>query len=103
MSEPKKGVKVDIQGRQFVIACNEEERSILDAASSLVESKIAQVQTSGKIVGMDRCAILVALNLASELLVQRDKEKDLGELESKISNLKLKIDAAIQEQNQMSL
>ncbi len=103
MSESKKGVKVDIQGRQFVIACNEEEHAILDAAASLVESKLEQVQASGKVVGMDKCAILVALNIASELMLLENKGKNLGEVEARVAALKQKIDAAIQEQNQMSI
>lgn len=103
MSGQKKGIKVDIQGRQFVIACNDEEHSILDAAATLVEQKLEQVQTSGKIAGMDRCALLVSLNLASELLIQQGKEKDLADVELKIASMKEKVDAAIQEQNQMSL
>lgn len=102
-TDPKKGVKVSIAGRSFTIACNDSERAILDAASHLVETKLEQVQNTGKIVGMDRCAILVALNLASELLIQRGEESKIGKLETKIASIKEKIDAAIQEQNQLSL
>ena len=103
MSNKAKGVKITLGGRTFVIACEEDKRSVLAAAVNMVESRLDEVQKHGKVIGLDRCALMSALNIANDLLEQRTTVESSGDLDSRLQRMSTKIDAAIEEQNQLSL
>lgn len=70
MTEP---VKIYILDREFMIACPTEERESLLQSAAMLNQKMQEIRDKGKVVGMDRIAVLAALNLAHELLrLQQD-------------------------------
>ncbi len=103
MISKSKGTKISLGGRSFVIACEEENKPILAAAVDMVEDKLDEVQRNGKVIGLDRCALLAALNIASELLQEQTQIEGSGDLNSQLQRMTTKIDAAIDEQNQLSI
>lgn len=103
MSNKTKGVKITLGGRSFVIGCEEDKREILTAAVNMVESRLQEVQKNGKVIGLDRCALLAALNIASDLLEERTQVQSSGELGSQVQRMTTKIDSVIEEQNQLSI
>ena len=103
MKSKAKGVKITLGGRSFVIGCEEDKREILTAAVNMVEDRLDEVQKNGKVIGLDRCALLAALNIASDLLEERTQVQSSGDLGSQLQRISTKIDAAIEEQNQLSL
>ena len=58
MKSKTKRCKITLGGRSFVIGCEEDKREILDAAVNMVESRLEEVQKNGKVIGLDRCALL---------------------------------------------
>lgn len=103
MSSKAKGVKITLGGRTFVIACEEDKQAVLSAAVKMVESRLDEVQRRGKVIGLDRCALMAALNIANDLLEERTMVESSGDLDSRLQRMSTKIDAAIEEQNQLSL
>ena len=103
MISKSKGTKISLGGRSFMIACEEDKKPILAAAVDLVEDKLDEVQRNGKVIGLDRCALLAALNIASELLQEQTQIEGSGDLNSQLQRMTTKIDAAIDEQNQLSI
>ena len=61
-------VTVRILDRDYHVACPPEERESLLKAADLLSQQMSEVRDSGRVVGMDRIAVMVALNLAHQYL-----------------------------------
>lgn len=61
-------VTVRIMGREYTVACPEEEHEALVASADLLNERMNTVRRRGKALGAERIAVMVALNLARELL-----------------------------------
>jgi cell division protein ZapA len=72
-SPPERAVQLDIQilGRDFKVGCKEHERAELLEAVGFLDQRMREIRDGGKITGIDRIAVMAALNLASELLRER--------------------------------
>lgn len=68
-------VTVRILDRDYHIACPPDERESLLKAADLLSQEMSEVRDSGRVVGMDRIAVMVALNLAHQYL-QAEAERD---------------------------
>jgi cell division protein ZapA len=76
MNRPAEPVRVNILGKEYQVACPPEERADLYASASLLDERMRSVRDGGRVVGADRIAVMVALNLAHEMLVcSRDLER----------------------------
>ncbi|MHB1514691.1 MAG: cell division protein ZapA [Acidiferrobacteraceae bacterium] len=86
---------VSILGQEFHIACPASERPALEAAARLVDERMREVRGSGKAMGVDRCAVVAALNIANEYL---DGGGDGGPVDfrQRIDQLTSKIDAVLE-------
>jgi cell division protein ZapA len=76
-TEPAR-VSVRILEKEFFVACPHDERAALLDAAEFLNGRMREIRDSGKVVGLDRVAVMVALNLANELLRIRDQESTLG-------------------------
>jgi len=65
---------VTILGREYRVACRPEERDELLACAQYVDRKMVAVRDGGKVLGSDRIAVLVALQLAQELFGTRSAD-----------------------------
>ena len=65
---------VTIMGREYRVACRAEEREDLLACAGYVDRKMASVRDGGRVLGADRIAVLVALQLAQELFATRSAD-----------------------------
>jgi cell division protein ZapA len=65
---------VTILGREYRVACVAQERDELLACAQYVDRKMASVRDSGRVLGADRIAVLVALQLAQELFGMRNAD-----------------------------
>ena len=93
-----KTVDVTIMGRDFTVACTDVERqSLLDAVNYL-DKKMHDIRDAGKVVGVERIAIMTALNLSHELLNTKAGDVDIGGFKRRISNMQNQIDEAINPQ-----
>lgn len=69
MSEP---VNVRLLDREYLVACAPEERAGLQAAAQLLDARMREIRGDNRMAGIDRIAVLAALNLAHELLQSRN-------------------------------
>src|SRR6478752_7785605 len=63
---------VTILGRDFKIACKDDERAELSEAVALLDRRMREIRDGGKVSGTDRIAMMAALNIAHELLRERN-------------------------------
>lgn len=77
MSEP---VSVSILDREFLIACTPDERPGLIAAASYLDGKMREIRNAARSPGLDRVAVLAALNIAHELMNLRQNNMNDGQM-----------------------
>ena len=100
MSEVK-GVDVSIMGREFRVSCTDDEHEALMAAVSFLDRKMREIRDSGKVIGVERVAIMAALNIAHELLTTRSGGFDFGDFKRRIGLMQEQIEQEISEQNEL--
>ena len=88
-----KAVDVNIMGREFTVSCTDEERPGLINAVNFLEKKMRDIRDGGKIIGVERIAIMAALNLAHELLNTKSGSVDVGDIKRRISQMQDQIDS----------
>lgn len=97
-------VSVHILGKEYRINCPADERDSLLASAELLNTKMSEVRDSGKVVGVDRIAVIAALNMAHELLEQRSRKQDIQlNVGARIRSLQEKIELALNKGNQLEL
>jgi cell division protein ZapA len=92
-----KGVDVNIMGRDFTVSCTDEERPGLINAVNFLDKKMRDIRDSGKIIGVERIAIMAALNLSHELLNSKSGGVDVGNLKMQIVQMQDQIDKVLAE------
>ncbi len=68
MSQSSEPVRITIMGKEYHVACPPEERADLFASASLIDERMRELRDGGRVVGAERIAVMVALNLAHEKL-----------------------------------
>ncbi|MEZ0231253.1 MAG: cell division protein ZapA [Methylophilaceae bacterium] len=96
-----RGVDVNIMGREFKVSCTEDEREGLITAVNYLDKKMRDIRDTGKVIGIERIAIMAALNLAHELLTTRSGGFDIGDFKRRIISMQEQIDEAVAEQNKL--
>jgi cell division protein ZapA len=97
MKQSQDGVSVSILGKQFMVACPEDERAGLVAAAKYLDEQMRAIHRSGKVLGAERCAIMAALNISHELLRSRDQKDAPSDMDDRIRSLHSKIESALRE------
>jgi cell division protein ZapA len=93
MSEP---VAIHILDREYLVACEPEERASLLHAASLVDGRMRELRNSARSATIDRIAVLVALNLAHELLgVKNEATQSDGTMSAELDTLKARLEATL--------
>ncbi len=103
MKNPQAGVTVAILGKQFSVACPEHERTALIAAAEYLDGKMREIHDSGKVIGLERCAIMAALNITHELQNLRHGAGLPEDFELKLRFLQDKIENALHDQTELEL
>jgi cell division protein ZapA len=102
-SEPAR-VSVRILEKEFFVACPYEERSALLDSAEYLNARMREVRDSGKVVGLDRIAVMVALNLANELMKLKEREARLeSEVSERVKNLRERVEATLEKGNQLEM
>lgn len=70
-------VTVRILEKEYQVSCPASERTDLLDSAELLNARMREIRDSGKVVGLDRIAVMAALNLANELRQARAKDKVL--------------------------
>ncbi len=103
--EHPKAISVSILGKEYLISCDDDERSELISAADYLDDKMREIRDSGKVIGTDRIAVMAALNIAHELLNQSPdtNKKGTADVESRINSIQSKIEDALFHSKQLEL
>jgi cell division protein ZapA len=100
-AEPAR-VSVRILEKEFFVACAHEERAALLDAAEYLNARMREIRDTGKVVGLDRVAVMAALNLANELLQLKERESRRDtELTGKARAARTRAEAALAKGQQL--
>lgn len=88
-------------GREFRVSCPEEEREGLLAAVSYLDRKMREIRDTGKVIGLERIAIMAALNITYDYLNTRPPAADDVVVRGKVEELNALLDAALAQQDNL--
>jgi len=97
-------ISVRLLDREYQVACPTEERADLLDSAEYLDTKMREVRDAGKVVGLDRIAVISALNLANELIKLRRHGSTLdGDVGARIRTLRERVEAALERGQQLEL
>jgi cell division protein ZapA len=97
-------VSVRLLDREYQVACPVEERSDLLDSAEYLDGKMREIRDSGKVVGLDRIAVIAALNIANELIKQRKHGSGVeGDLGARLRSLRERVESALEKGQQLEL
>lgn len=76
-------VVVKILDKEYQVACPPEEQGALLQAAQYLDRQMRQIRTSGKVIGLERIAVMAALNISHELLSVKNQGAS-GQQESEV-------------------
>ena len=104
MSESVARVSVRILDKEYQIACPKEERADLMRCAELLNNRMREIRDSGKIIGLDRIAVMAALNITHELIRADQADDKLDDsIGEKLRALRERVESALENGRQMEL
>ena len=104
MNEMFAHVTIRILEKEYQVACPASEKADLMASAELLNKKMREIRDSGKVVGLDRVAVMAALNMANELLRRTDDEQELKDIVGlRVKAMSDRLDSALGPAQQLSL
>jgi cell division protein ZapA len=101
MSDAKQ-LDVTIMGREFRVGCPPDEEAALMQAVDLLDRKMRELRDGGNVMGIDKIAIMAALNIAHEFMNTRiGSGFDVGDFRRRIGHMQDMVDDALKEQQQL--
>ena len=101
MSVEPAGMQISIMGREFRVACAPEEQKSLQEAVDYLNRKMQDIKDQGKINGIDRIAIMAALNISHEFLTARVGGSDVSEFTRRMNQIGMTLDQAMADQEKL--
>lgn len=104
MSEMYAHVSVRILEKEYQVSCPASERTDLLDSAELLNKQMREIRDSGKVVGLDRIAVMAALNMANELMKARTEGESFNSsFSNRLRVLNERIDNAIGGASQLEL
>jgi len=101
MSTP---ISVNILGKEYQVACPDEEKNALIESAKLLHNNMEKIRSGGKIVGLERIAVMAALNLAHDLIsLQNQEDPSSKEIDKSVVSMQEKIGGFLEEVRQLNL
>lgn len=98
----EKQLDVAIMGREFRVSCPVNEEAALVQAATYLDARMRELRDSGNVMGIDKIAIMAALNIAHEYMnSQLADGVDIADFKRRIGRMQNTIDLALKEQQQL--
>lgn len=96
-------IEARILDRDYKLAVNPDEKSQLIDAVRIVDGRMRSIRDGGRVTGVDRIAVMAALQLAHELLGSQSENgmRQTAEFTKRIRKLSEDVDAEIRRQESL--
>ncbi|MEM7362727.1 MAG: cell division protein ZapA [Pseudomonadota bacterium] len=82
-------VTVSILDKNYQVNCGPDEVAALHQSARLLDEKMREIKDASTVLGLDRIAVMAALNIANDLLIRGQEidntEQDFRQLDTKLS------------------
>jgi cell division protein ZapA len=96
MSGDPSRVSVRILEKEYHVTCPVEERPALLDSAEYLNRKMREIRDSGKVIGLDRIAVMAALNIVNELLQARGHDEGVEtDLAARIKAMRERVESAL--------
>jgi len=97
-------VSVRILEKEYQFSCAVDERAALLDAAEHLNADMKKIRDSGKVIGLDRIAVMAALNMANELLKARDRDgAGDSDMVQRVRLLRERVEASLERGQQLDL
>jgi cell division protein ZapA len=104
MTDPHAQVSVRILDKEYQVACPASERTDLLDSAEVLNAKMLEIRDSGRIVGLDRIAVMAALNMANDLLHAQARDRLLeGDLSERLKSISDRVESILGGSQQLDL
>jgi len=104
MTEQYAQVSVRILDKEYQVACPPNERTDLLDSAQILNEKMREIRDSGRIVGLDRIAVMAALNMANDLIHAQARDEELeGDISDRLKLISDRVDHVLSDTQQLDL
>ncbi len=104
MTEKNAQVSVRILDKEYQVACPAHERTNLLDSAEILSNKMREIRDSGRIVGLDRIAVMAALNMANDLIQASARDQELeGGISNRLKIISDRVDSVLGGSQQLDL
>ncbi len=97
-------VSVRILDKEYQVACPANERTDLLDSAEVLNAKMLEIRDGGRIVGLDRIAVMAALNMANDLLHAQTRDRHLeGDVSTRLKLISDRVESALGGSQQLDL
>lgn len=93
---------IRILDKEFQVSCPKSEQADLLNAANIFDQRIREIRSSGKVVGLERMAVIAGLNITHEMLQARSIT-DSKETKSLLKTMSTTLDKALQNSKQFEI
>jgi cell division protein ZapA len=104
MTQQMAQVSVRILDKEYQVACRPEERTDLLDSAEILNSKMREIRDTGRVVGLDRIAVMAALNMANDLMHAQARDVELeGDVSNRLRSISDRVENALSGTRQLDL
>ncbi len=104
MAEFNKTLTVSIAGKDYQVACPAGEEDSLREAAQYLHNLMESIRSSGRVVGLDRVAVMAALNISNELLQSKQQhDAEQAMVATPVKKLRDRVADAVSANKQLQL
>ena len=91
---------IHLLDKEFTVACPAEERDGLRESARLLDAKMREIRTGGKVLGNERIVVMAALNVIFELLQEKQSSSSgTQETELRLKLIQDKLVSALEQED----
>ncbi|MCB1687841.1 MAG: cell division protein ZapA [Halioglobus sp.] len=100
---PANTVTVKILDKDYQVACPEEQEAELVVSAKYLDKQMRGIRDSGKVIGLERIAVMAALNISYELLQASSQSESDAAGGDSLKRLNRKLDDALHDLRQLEI
>ena len=104
MTDQYAQVSVRILDKEYTVKCPPDERTDLLDSAEVLNAKMLEARDASGVVGLDRIAVIAALNMASDLLHAQARDRLIeGDISARLKTISDRVDSVLGESQQLDL
>ena len=86
---------IRILDKEYQVNCKPDEREVLERSAEMLNDKMEEIRRGSHIIGLERIAVMAALNLSHDLIRIENTAKHDAEASDVLQSMDSKLDSAL--------